>query len=268
VKVAEWLEREAAQDAPLLIGIDASLALPYADRGAFFPGWTASPEDAPGLWHLLDRLGASDATLGAAGALAEPEVARHFRFSRDQGPPGFGRLRVTEQLCRSEKLGPAVSCFNLIGPAQVGKASLAAMRLVQRLRGKVAVWPFDPLPDRGPVLVELYTTMAARAAGVGPGRSKLRDAEALDKALAALAAPPHRPLGRYDDHSTDALVAATWLRRAARQVALWVPAALSTDLARTEGWTFGVGGRDPRLASPSDSPHIATRSQKVDGIER
>jgi hypothetical protein len=147
---------------------------------------------------------------------------------------------VTEVQCRAAGLGPAISSFNLVGPAQVGKSSLAAMRLVERLRGRIAVWPFDPLPERGPVLVELYTTIAARAAGVARSRSKLRDAAAFTAAMCGLGIGAHDPLDRYDDHSTDALIAAVWLRNAAGDTRLWSPSALTPALARTEGWTFGV----------------------------
>src|SRR6201999_2231157 len=77
--VAEWLENEAAADAPLLVGIDASLALPFADAGAYFPGWTESSPDAAALWSLIDHLNRDDPTLGAARSLAEPNIAKHFR---------------------------------------------------------------------------------------------------------------------------------------------------------------------------------------------
>jgi hypothetical protein len=189
---------------------------------------------------LIDQMNREDATLGASAILADPAVAAHFRLRGAGGFVGLGRLRVTEQACRDQGLGPAVSTFNLVGPAQVGKSSLSAMRLVERLRGRVAVWPFDMIPDRGPVLVELYTTIAARAAGAARSRSKLRDAAALDAALAAFGLAGHAPLDRYDDHSTDALIGAAWLRAASRDPALWSPAGLTGTLARTEGWTFGV----------------------------
>ncbi|WP_204315773.1 hypothetical protein, partial [Stenotrophomonas maltophilia] len=66
------------------------------------------------------------------------------------------------------------SCFNLVGASQVGKSSLTGMRVLHRLRGKVPLWPFDPLPEAGPVLVEIYTALAARAAGMRKGISKIR----------------------------------------------------------------------------------------------
>jgi hypothetical protein len=114
------------------------------------------------------------------------------------------------------------------------------MRVLHRLRGKIGLWPFVPLPESGPVLVEIYTSLAARLAGMRKGISKIRDAETLDAMLAAFGSGPHAPLARYDDHATDALLSAAWLRIAASQPELWAPTGLTPDLARTEGWTFGV----------------------------
>lgn len=132
------------------------------------------------------------------------------------------------------------SCFNLVGASQVGKSSLTGMRVLHRLRGKIGMWPFDPVPEQGPVLVEIYTSLAARLAGMRKGISKVRDAETLDTMLAAFGSRPHAPLTRYDDHATDAILSAAWLRVAAKQPELWNPAALTPELAATEGWTFGV----------------------------
>ena len=85
-----------------------------------------------------------------------------------------------------------------------------------------------------------YTAIAARAAGLPKGRSKLRDGAALDTALAALGSRPHATLARYDDHSTDAILTAAWLRANSRRADLWHPPALTPEIARTEGWTFGI----------------------------
>jgi hypothetical protein len=82
------------------------------------------------------------------------------------------------------------SNFNLVGAAQVGKSSLSGMRVLHRLAGHLPVWPIDPLPASGSVVCEIYTTIAAMAAGRPPSRSKIRDGTALDTALAALASAP------------------------------------------------------------------------------
>ena len=239
--LGEWIAAQA--DEAMLIGLDLSPAFPFLDAGGFFPGWSDTPPDARGLWAMVEAIAAPDPHFGASSFVFHPEARRHFRHRDGAGdlhPPGRGRLRICEHGQRALGLAP-YSCFNLVGAAQVGKSSLTGMRVLHRLAGRVAVWPFDPLPARGAVVVEIYTALAARAAGVRTGRSKLRDGPALDAALAVLGSAPHAPLARYDDHATDALLTAAWLRRTANRTALWQPAALTAHIAQTEGWTFGVG---------------------------
>ncbi len=114
------------------------------------------------------------------------------------------------------------------------------MRVLHKLEGLIPVWPFDPLPDRGPAIVEIYTSVAARAAGLRKGLSKVRDGVTLDSVLTALGSDAHAPLERYDDHSTDAILTTAWLRQASTNAQLWKPDGLTPKIARTEGWTFGI----------------------------
>lgn len=234
-----WLRDVACSGEPMLIGLDLSPALPFADRQAYFAGWPDSPPDARSLWRLLDDLSADDPHLAAASVLRHPEIARHFRQHRLKGDrfgEGRGRLRATERAMP----GLPSSCFNLVGAAQVGKSSLTGMRVLHRLAGAIPVWPFDPVPPTGPVIVEVYPRLAALAAQV-PGGRKLRDPAALAKALARLGSPTPALPARFTDHASDALLTAAWLRTVAARADLWtvrVPA-----IARTEGWTFGVPWR-------------------------
>lgn len=241
-----WLRDRAADNADMLIGFDFSFALPFADHGTYFPGWTDSPGNARALWQRIDTLCAADPHLSASRLIERDSLAPHFRYqagretitgSRFEGP--LGRLRITEHQCRRQKRGNAVSCFNLIGAAQVGKSSLTGMRVLHQLGGAIPVWPFDPVPGKGPMLVEIYTGIAARAAGL-TGPTKLRDGESLNRALTSLGSAPHSSLPAYDDHSTDAILTSAWLRRAAYDLSLWHPTSLSAPLTQTEGWTFGV----------------------------
>ncbi len=237
--VLAWL---LDQDMPTLIGLDLSPAFPFVDEGGYFPGAPDSPPDARALWKMVDDASADDPHLAVSSLLTDPEIRRHFRQHRDCGdlfPGGAGRMRVCEHGQRAMGLSPT-SCFNLVGAAQVGKSSLTGMRVLHRLAGRVPVWPFDPLPPEGPVIIEIYTTIAARAAGIRKGLSKMRDAASLDAALATLGSQPHRPLARYDDHATDAILTAAWLRANAARAELWHPAAMTAHIAQTEGWTFGV----------------------------
>lgn len=240
--ILDWLGEFADKGTRALIGLDLSPAFPFQDEGAYFPGWDLSPPDGPALWALVDAMSADDPHLAASSFVGHADARRHFRQRGDCGdlfPPGRGRFRVCEYGQETMRLSP-YSCFNLVGASQVGKSSLTGMRVLHRLRGKLPLWPFDPVPATGPVLVEIYTALAARLAGMRKGISKIRDAGTLDSLLAAFGSDPHATLVRYDDHATDAMLSAAWLRVAAERRELWSPSALTPHLARTEGWTFGV----------------------------
>jgi hypothetical protein len=244
----EVLALLAALDVPTLVGLDLGISLPFHDAGAFFPGWDASPPDARALWALIDGLCAGDPNLEAGGFLGHPEVARYFRhgagatgdrFLLPDAPTREGRFRIAEHAQRQQGVRP-VSNFNLVGAAQVGKSSLTGMRMLHRLVKRVPVWPVDPLPDQGSVITEIYTSMAARLGGVTGTATKIRSFEALNDALDALGSPPVSGTGAIDDHSSDALLTAAWLRRVHNGRDLWHPPALTPQVARTEGWTFGA----------------------------
>ncbi|WP_109807489.1 hypothetical protein [Sphingosinithalassobacter portus] len=240
--ILNWLTELADAGTRALIGLDLSPAFPFVDEGAYFPGWSESPADAKTLWALVEHISRDDPHLAAGSFVAHPEAKRHFRQRFDCGdlfPAGRGRFRVVEHGQAAMRLSP-YSCFNLVGASQVGKSSLTGMRVFHRLAGHIPFWPFDPVPDNGPLLVEIYTALASRLAGLRKGISKIRDRETLDLLLAAFGSAPHRPLVRYDDHATDAILSAAWLRHAAERTELWAPAAMTAHIARTEGWTFGV----------------------------
>jgi hypothetical protein len=66
--------------------------------------------------------------------------------------------------------------------------------------------------------------------------------ETMNAALETLGSAPVPSTGPIDDHSSDAIVTAAWLRARAGDARLWAPAGLRDDpsLVHTEGWTFGV----------------------------
>lgn len=231
-----------------LIGMDLGTSLPFLDCGGFFPGWDQDPADARSLWALVDEICAADPHLGAGSFVDHPVASRYFRrhggregaaFHGPGTPHRRGRFRVTEQAQAGMGCKP-YSNFNLVGAAQVGKSSLTGMRLLHRLDRNIPVWPIDLLPPHGPAIVEIYTTLAALAAGRSAGRAKMRDYADLNLALASLGSPPVTGAGPIDDHSSDALLAAVWLRKSAPLPELWNPSVLTETIARTEGWTFGA----------------------------
>ncbi len=243
-EILKWLQQLVIDRADILVGVDFSAAFAFADCGAYFPQWSDSPADARALWALVEQVTTRDPHFECASFLAHPEAHRHFRHSRDDVGDlfggGIGRLRLVEHHQRATKQANSWSNFNLVGAGQVGKASLSGMRLLHRLSPALPIWPFDPLPARGPAIVEIYTSMAARAAGITGGRSKIRTGEALDVALRAIGSPPACHKGAISDHASDALLTAAWLRGVADDSAKWSPSRLSDTIAQTEGWTFGV----------------------------
>lgn len=234
--IRDWILDRASE--PLLIGFDMSFCAPILDRGAYLPG-ESTATDARSFWAWVDAQ-SDDEDLGAASFL-ESRRGRHFYLGAADGPKAdFIHFRRCEQHFNASGGGKVTTVYDAIGAAQVAKASFAGMRLLHTLDGKVAIWPFVPLPMSGATVVEIYTAIAARAAGLPKGRSKLRDAAALDSALTALGSRPHIPLARYDDHSTDAILTAAWLRASAERADLWHPPALTSRIAEAEGWTFGI----------------------------
>lgn len=245
-EVLAWLLDDLP--AGTLVGFDMGISLAFADAGAFFPGWADSPPDARALWALIDRLSGDDQHLAASSFVDHPAASRYFRrhgaregefFGANGQAGGRGRFRVTELAQQAMGCKP-YSNFNLVGAAQVGKSSLTGMRLLNRLSGQLPVWPIDPLPPGGSVVVEIYTSLAAMAAGRSAARSKMRDYADLNAALQQLGSAPVPGSGPISDHASDALLTAAWLRTAAHDASLWAPAAMTPKIAATEGWTFGA----------------------------
>lgn len=231
-----------------LVGLDLGISLPFADAGAFFPGWSESPADAQSLWTMIDAICEDDPHLEAGSFVDHVCASAYFRRHGGREGAHFhlpgaahrrGRMRVTEQAQARAGCKP-YSNFNLVGAAQVGKSSLTGMRMLHRLERRVPVWPIDPLPARGSVVVEIYTSLAALAAGRKASRAKMTSHDALSGALTVLGSPPVSGSGAIDDHTADAVLTSAWLRIAASRAELWQPAELTEELARTEGWTFGA----------------------------
>jgi hypothetical protein len=71
--------------------------------------------------------------------------------------------------------------------------------------------------------------------------TKLRTRAELNKALLGLGSKPVRLRFEPNDHQTDALVTAAGMRALAQsERRAFTPGGLTPEIARTEGWTFGV----------------------------
>ena len=235
-EVADWLLKRAGEE-PTLFGFDFSFAPPFAERGAYLPGEVGVPHNARDFWAYVDAR-APDEDLGAASFL-EQVHRRHFYFGIADGVKAdFVRFRACDARLNAQGGRKTASAYDAIGAAQVAKASFSGMRLLHRIAGRVAIWPMDPLPPTGSAVVEIYTRIYLRNAGL-PG-TKLRTRADLGRALRGLGSPPARLRFEPTDHQTDALVTAAGMRAHARDPRAFAPDGLTPQLARTEGWTFGI----------------------------
>lgn len=236
VEICELIEDIAASGEPALIGIDCSFSLPFVDRGAYFPADADEPASPRELWAEIDRVSRDEPDLAAHAYIERRR--RHFWCGAADGVQRpFARLRVAEAVHRERRMGNPCSPYVLVGASQVGKATLSGMRLLSKL-SDVPVWPFDPDPGQGTLLVEIYCQTFALDGGF---RGKIRTRAQLDEALdrsgsrRSVGLPDH-----FDDHVGDALISAAGLRRVAAIPAYWAPAPLTPEVAATEGWTFGI----------------------------
>ena len=236
-EVLQWLLKRAAKE-PTLFGFDFSFAPPIVEKGEYLLGEPDIPRNARDFWAYVDGM-CADEDLGAASFL---EVAhrKHFYFGIADGvKAGFVRFRQCDARLNAQGGRKTASAYDAIGAAQVAKASFAGMRFLHHLNGQVAIWPMDPLPDHGSAVVEIYTRIYLRRAGMSG--AKLRSRVDLNHALKALGSPPARLKFEPNDHQTDALVTAAGMRQLARdEPRAFGPEGLTPHIARTEGWTFGV----------------------------
>ncbi|HEY0626606.1 MAG TPA: hypothetical protein VGD10_07710 [Allosphingosinicella sp.] len=236
-EVLEWL-LATSKEAPTLYGFDFSFAPPIVERGEYLPGEPGIPGTAREFWAYVDRC-CADEDLGAASFL-EQVHRRHFYFGIADGTKAdFVRFRQCDARLNAQGGRKTASAYDAIGAAQVAKASFSGMRLLHRLDGKVAIWPMEPLPDSGSAVVEIYTRIYLRRAGLQG--MKLRSRAELNIALKALGSAPARLRFEPDDHQTDALVTAAGMRAlATSEPHAFTPEGLTREIAATEGWTFGI----------------------------
>jgi hypothetical protein len=236
-EVLGWLLERAAQE-PTLFGFDCSFAPPLIERGEYLIGEPGVPGAAREFWAYVDAR-CDDEDLGAASFL---EIAhrRHFYFGIADGVKAdFVRFRQCDARLSAQGGRKTASAYDAIGAAQVAKASFSGMRLLHRIDRKVTIWPFDPLPGNGSAVVEIHTRICLRRAGLSG--TKIRSRAELNRALKGLGCPPARLRFEPNDHQTDALVTAAGMRALAlTEARAFAPEGLTPEIARSEGWTFGV----------------------------
>jgi len=235
-EVLDWLLKRATKE-PTLFGFDFSFAPPFMAQSSYLPGEPGIPDNARDFWAYVDQK-SDDEDLGAASFL-EQVHRRHFYFGIADGVKAdFVRFRICDARLNDQGGRKTASAYDAIGAAQVAKASFSGMRLLHRVHGRVAIWPMDSLPAQGSAVVEIYTRIYLRNAGMSG--KKLRSRADLNRALTGLGSKPVRLSFEPNDHQTDALVTAAGMRAHLSHPQAFTPPDLTPELARTEGWTFGI----------------------------
>ena len=252
---ADWLVETLSGNGRVLVGLDFAFSFPRRDTGEFFPGTPDpdAPSTACGLWRRVDDLCEATGKDFFAGAFVEKGwYAPYFLLPGKRGARYEHRLRMTDERCRDMNLGRPETVFKLVGPTQVGKGSLAGMRVLCHLRRKMprlCIWPFDRLPKSRSVAVavEVYPNAFVRMSKVTSG--KVGEVETLDRILELYDSKPLRDDvlkdialddNKSDDNKTDALIVAAALRRLSRKGEFWSPPGLCDARRSHEGWIFGV----------------------------
>ena len=236
-EVLHWLLREAEKE-PSLFGFDFSFAPPLIERGEYLLGEPGVPKTAREFWAYVDQH-CDDEDLGAASFL-EFTHRPHFYFGIADGvKANFVRFRQCDARLNAQGGRKTASAYDAIGAAQVAKASFSGMRLLRHLDGRVTIWPMNSLAAHGSAVVEIYTRIYLRRAGLTG--VKLRTRTALNLALEGLGSTSPRLRFEPNDHQTDALVTAAGMRAfAMSEPRAFDPEGLTPQIAKTEGWTFGV----------------------------
>lgn len=238
-EIAGWIKTGCGlgAEARVLVGIDSAFSMPFLDKGAYL-GVTHGLSHVKMLWDAVESACSHDVDLyGGAFAVS---YKRHYHMPGARGADYERRMRVAETRAVEAGAGPCESVFHLIGPSQVGLSGLSTIRMLVRLSGTpgLAIWPYDRLEGAQIVLTEIY---AANFAAMGGHRGKIRDIQALNRALKTLGSKPFRRRNdSLSDDDCDAAITAAGLRTVTGSRNYWHPPALSTMVRETEGWIFGI----------------------------
>ncbi len=254
--VADWLGRELSAGRRLLVGFDFAFGLPFEPGSGYLAGRANRVGGIFALWDLIEAASRDEADFGCAAIVADARFSPLYWRAGKQPRSWVGRRRLAELACAAATSTRPETVFKLVGPKQVGKASLAGIRVLRHVRtahpAHVAIWPFEAVGTKS-ALVEIYPTLFRKQAA--DGLAKLRTRAELNLALKRLGSRGLRADARAEpltDHDTDALISAAGLRRLAAEPSRAL-AEIADPRIRREGWIFGVPLSQSRLICDTEA---------------
>lgn len=243
---ADWLVKTLSGNDRVLVGLDFAFSFPYHDTGEFFPCAPGTPSTAFNLWRHVDETCGGTEGFYAGTFVEDGRYAPYFLLPEKRGERYEPRMRLTDKRCRCKGLGRPETVFKLVGATQVGKGSLAGMRVLHHLRRRMPhmrIWPFDRLSESRPaaIAVEVYPGAFVRMSGIASG--KVDDRGPLNRILESYDSERLRNgvlEGGAPGDKADALIVAAVLRRLSGKGEFWNPPGLRVARQSYEGWIFGV----------------------------
>jgi hypothetical protein len=241
-EIADWLIEKLNGPQRFLIGLDFGFGLPYEEGYGYLGGKASGIDNIFDLWSQIEEKSCNETDFGCTSFIGDAEHSSLFWFSGRRPPHWIERKRRTEGACAELTGTYPDTLYKLVGPKQVGKASLTGMRVLHRVRSRVgenaAIWPFDKRISQS-AIVEIYPTLFRRHATGDV--AKIRSGGILNNALSHLDSSPIPGLDTtISDNDTDALLSAAGLRFLVRTTDVWSLPELELPQVRHEGWIFGV----------------------------
>ena len=234
----KWLLKEVTEK-KTLIGFDFSFSYPFYDCFSYFPGIKDNSTSPYKLWEKIDNINNKLANFYGGGIWSKEPYSNYYNSPNLKGTLYKSRRRFTEINAKNKIHSPSPT-FNCVGPGAVGTGSLAGMRVLNFLKNKINIWPFNNcILQKKSVAVEIFPTYYFRYARVKPEKNI---GYALDKINQALShygcnsLPQDIIIGGPDQDDADAIVSAAAMRYFSNNRNCWnVP-----KVSKKEGWIFGV----------------------------
>ena len=234
----KWLLKEVTEK-KTLIGFDFSFAYPFYDCFSYFPGIKDSPISPYKLWKKIDNINNKLANFYGGGIWSEEPYSNYYNSPNLKGTLYKSRRRFTEIEAKNKIHSPSPT-FNCVGPGAVGTGSLAGMRVLNFLKNKINIWPFNNnILQKKSVVVEIFPTYYFRYAGIKPEKNIGYTMSKINQALSHYdcnSLPKDIIIGGPDQDDADAIVSAAAMRYFSNNRNCWNVAKVS----KKEGWIFGV----------------------------
>ncbi len=234
----EWLHKEIKLQRNL-IGFDFAFSYPFYDKSCYFPGIKDSPVNSEKLWKLIEDTNANAKNFYGGDIWANKTYGKFFNSPKLKGSHFVSRRRYTERIAKKKILSPSPT-FNCVGPGAVGTGTLAGMRILNLLKNKTKIWPFDELNfSTKTVIVEIFPSYYFRLSKIKPEKKVGYTTENINKSLNffnSKSLKKNQIIGGPDQDDADSIISSAALRFLSADKQIWkVP-----NSSKKEGWIFGV----------------------------